>query len=211
MMWGYAPLTSEEIMEERQKRMLDTMREILQEGFLELGVKRYTVTEDWDEGTCRISCELSDASGEERWVVEGEGVGTIDALFGALKRRLSEQYPSLESIAFSQFSINGLIDEQHSGTNAQAEAVVGITNSEGREFVFKAQAPSISRAGIEATLRATEYFVNSEKTFVRLGEILEHYRSEGRAELVQKYTALMAEVVKNTSYSEVVEKIRSKL
>jgi hypothetical protein len=59
-----------------------------------------------------------------------------------------------------------------------------------------------------ATVAGVEYFVNSERTFVRLQEILEHYRKEGRAELVQKYTSLMSEVVENTSYSEVVERIR---
>ena len=94
---------------------------------------------------------------------------------------------------------------------ATAEATVGIVNSEGVEFIFKSTAPSVSRAGIQATVNAVVYFVNSEKTFVRLHEILEHYRSEGRMDLVDKYTDLMSRVVSNTSYSEVVEKIKDSM
>ena len=115
-----------------------------------------------------------------------------------------------------QFEIKGLMeggdqDGKGPGTSAQAEATVGIFNSEGREFIFKATAPSISHAGIQATILATEYFVNSEKTFLKIHDILQHYRKENRTDLVQKYTALMSEVVENTSYSEVVERVRSQM
>lgn len=198
-------------MSDNQEQMVARMKEILQEDYLHLSVKTYTLTEDLEAETCRISCELSHDNGDTI-TVEGEGVGTIDALFNALKTKLADEYPSLRSIRFSQFSIKGLMEDiDGQGAGATAEATVGITNSEGAEFVFKATAPSSSRAGILATLDGAEYFVNSERTFVRLHEILEHYRSEGRMDLVQKYTSLMTEVVKNTSYSEVVERIRAEL
>ena len=96
-------------------------------------------------------------------------------------------------------------------THAEAEATVGILNSEDREFIFKARDASVSRAGLQATVRAAEYFINSARTFVRLHDILNHYRNEGRSELVQKYTTLMSEVVENTSYSEVVERVRKQM
>ena len=88
---------------------------------------------------------------------------------------------------------------------------MGIVNSEEREFVFQTKQPSVSRAGIQATVDATEYFVNSERTYVRLHEILQHYRKEGRTDLVEKYTDLMSQVVQNTSYSKVVERIRESM
>lgn len=192
-----------------QQKMLSLMEEILQDDYVQLDVERYTLEEKFDEGKCRIICQMSD--GEEADVeVTGEGVGTIDALFAALRSHLAADYPSLKSIRFSQFSIRGLMssDDDAASTKAEAEATVGITNSEGREFVFQSKVPSVSRAGILATVQATQYFVNSERTYVRLHEILEHYRSEGRTDLVEKYTDLMSQVVQNTSYSEVVEQIR---
>jgi hypothetical protein len=179
---------------------------------MSLRVVSYTLTENLDENICRIQCELHD--GEDAIMVEGEGVGTIDALFDGLKSRLAGDYPSLESIRFAEFDIEGLIsseDGPETATEAEAKATVNIRNSEDKDFEFDARAPSVSRAGIQATVSAAEYFVNSERTYVRLHEILEHYRSEGRTDLVEKYTDLMSQVVENTSYSEVVERIRESM
>jgi hypothetical protein len=199
-------------MYEKQKKMVGLMKEILQEDYMSLRVVSYTLTENLDENICRIQCELHD--GEDAIMVEGEGVGTIDALFDGLKSRLAGDYPSLESIRFAEFDIEGLIsseDGPETATEAEAKATVNIRNSEDKDFEFDARAPSVSRAGIQATVSAAEYFVNSERTYVRLHEILEHYRSEGRTDLVEKYTDLMSQVVENTSYSEVVERIRESM
>lgn len=193
-----------------QEKMRSLMEEILQEDYVELAVDSYRLEEKFDEGRCRISCLMRDADGDQI-EVGGEGVGTIDALFAALRSHLAEDYPSLKSISFSEFTIRGLISSDEGteeSTKAEAEATVGIVNSEGREFVFQTKEQSVSRAGILATIEAAEYFVNSERTYVKLHEILEHYRNEGRTDLVEKYTDLMSQVVQNTSYSEVVEKIQ---
>lgn len=205
-------------METKQERMLIKMKEILQEETMDLNVRSYTVREDLEVleqegGSCRISCELAQDSGE-LMVVEGVGVGTIDAFFNALQAKLAHEYPSLRSIEFSEFSIQGLfsnVDGSASSTSAEAEATVGIINSEGREFIFKARASSVIRAGLQATVRGAEYFVNSERTFVKLHDIINHYKSEGRHDLMQKYTTLMSEVVENTSYSALVEHIRKQM
>lgn len=193
--------------------MIGKMKEVLQEEYLELELARYRLTEDLAEGTSEIECTLRRPDGTD-FAVEGTGVGAIDAFFTALRDHLADDYPSLKSIRFSEFKIEGLISSDvgpDQTTKAEAEATVGILNSEEREFIFKSKAPSVSRAGIEATLDAAEYFVNSERTYVRLHEILEHYRSEGRTDLVEKYTDLMSEVVGNTSYSEVLEEIKDEV
>ena len=192
-------------------RMIALMREILQDDYSEWTVRMYSLTESLEtESPCRITARLMRTNGSEL-LVEGEGVGSIDALFNGLKQRLGDDYPSLKSIRFSQFSINALVSGSGSGSDSVAEATVGILNSEDQEFIFTAKATSISRAGVEATIAAAEYFVNSEQTFVRLHEILEHYRETGRTDLVDKYTEIMSRVVANTSYSEVVENIKGKM
>lgn len=197
-------------MKSKQDSMVSLMMEILQDDYVKMSVKRYSLVEDLEQETARMNCQLLLADSTEL-AVEGQGVGTIDALFTGLRERLADDYPSLKSIRFSQFDIVGLISgaDGRDCAKSSAEATVGIRNSEDQEFIFKATAPSVSRAGILATVSAAEYFVNSEKTFVRLHEILEHYRSEGRTDLVDKYTELMSRVVENTSYSEVVERIKA--
>ncbi|MFB6264630.1 MAG: alpha-isopropylmalate synthase regulatory domain-containing protein [Bradymonadaceae bacterium] len=196
---------------EKQDEMIGKMKEVLQDDYVRLTLRKYTLTEDLEEGTCEIQCTLGDAD-DSTIDVRGTGVGAIDAFFAGLRQRLADDYPSLKSIRFSSFEIQGLLssdDGPRQTAKAEAEATVGIENSEGKEFVFQSTAPSVARAGLEATLEAAEYFVNSERTYVELHEILEHYRSEGRTDLVEKYTELMSEVVENTSYSEVVEEIRN--
>ncbi len=198
--------------EDKQEVMISKMKEVLQDDYLHLEVAKYTLNEDLEERqSCQIQCTLR-REDSSTLTVEGEGVGAIDAFFSGVQSRLADEYPSLKSIRFSKFEIEGLISSDagpDQTAKAEAEATVGIENSEGREFVFKSTAPSVSRAGLQATLQAAEYFVNSERTYIQLHEILEHYRSEGRTDLVDKYTDLMSEVVENTSYSEVVEQVRN--
>ena len=189
--------------------MVSLMREILQEDYLHLTMSSYTAHEDLAQGRTNLSCVLHDHTGG-RVVVEGQGVGIIDALFNALRAHWSAAHASLESIEFSSFEIQGLLSADHT-TRAQARAVVGVLNSEGRAFEFDATAASVGQAGVLAVLEATEYFVNSEKTFVKLYDIVRHHKEEGRADLVQKYTSLMSRVVANTSYSAVVEQIKGEL
>ena len=60
-------------------------------------------------------------------------------------------------------------------------------------------------------MKAVEYFVNSERAFVRMYKAREHYQKEGRDELVTKYTVLLAKMVANTSYSDVTARIKAEL
>lgn len=193
-----------------QEKMIGLMREILQDEYLELVVRAYTLTEELSEGRSQIKCQMTNKNGKDV-EVEGQGVGLIDAVFDGMRSYLAEDYSSLNSIRFSQFSIKGLISSDLESTKAEAQATVGIVNSVGKEFVFQTQEPSVSRAGIQATVNAAEYFVNSERTYIKLHEILNHYRSEGRTDLVEKYTDLMSQVVQNTSYSDVVEQIKREM
>lgn len=191
-------------MNEKQKSMIGLMKEILQEDYVAFSVKNYSISEQLNNASlCRLNACLINADGSD-FVVEGEGVGSIDALFNGLIKRLADEYPSVRSISFSQFEIKALLTTDKS-SKAEAEAVVGALNSEGKEFIFCSTAPSISRAGIEAVVQVAEYFVNSEKTFLKLKSILQHYRETGRTDLVEKYTDLMSRVVENTSYSGISE------
>lgn len=195
-------------LEQAQNDAIAQMRDVLQDGFLELQIARYTLEEDLAAGVCRVQCQVC-LNGADPVAVEGEGVGTIDALFNGLKRRFASEYPSLESIRFTGLFVKGLMTDskQQHGADAAAEARVEVANSTGRSFTFTATSGSVSRSSIEAVLAAVQYFVNSERTYVTLYLALQHYRSEGRADLVEKYTGLLAEMVRNTSYSAAVERL----
>lgn len=192
-----------------QQDAIARMREVLQDGFLTLRVQTYQVEEDVDAGRSAVLATIIEDPGDIRFVVEANGVGMIDALFSGLLDRYAGDHPSLRSIRFTGFSVRGLMTDTERGADAQAEAEIEVTNSYGATFTFGARSHSVSRASLEIVVAAVEYFVNAERAWVKMYEALQHYRGEGRTDLVQKYTAFLAEMVKNTSYSEVIEQLRA--
>jgi hypothetical protein len=194
----------------RQTKALETMRQVLGDEFLTLRVTQYSLTETFEDDHCVVTADVVENPGERRFTIEGKGVGMLDSFFEALCERYQGEHPSLETIKFSSFSVRGLMGESRGGhaTDAKAEALVGITNSAGTEFLFGAVSPSVSHSSIEGALEAVEYFVNSERAYVRIYKALQHYKQSGRPELVGKYTQLLAEMVQNTSYSHAVERLK---
>lgn len=186
------------------------MREVLGDDFRTFEVHRYEIREDFDDDHCTIRCEAVENPGERAFEVHARGVGMLDAFFSALRERYQGEFPSLESIRFSSFSVRGLMGDANAeqATDAKAEATVGVTNSKNTEFHFSALSPSVSHSSIEAVLAAVEYFVNSEQAYVRIYKALQHHKTSGRPEMVGKYTELLSEMVRNTSYSSAVERLQ---
>jgi hypothetical protein len=194
----------------KQQKALEQMRTVLGEDFLTLDVSDYELREDFDEEHCVVVCNVIEKPGDRRFKVEGKGVGMLDAFFSALCVRYQHEHPSLETIRFTHFDVRGLMGDARAerASDAKAEARIGVTNSAGMDFTFSAVSTSVSHSSMEAVLEAVEYFVNSERSYVRIYKALEHYRKEHRPELVAKYTDLLAEMVRNTSYSTAVERLK---
>jgi hypothetical protein len=197
-----------DVLTHQQSSALARMRDVLNEDFLTIELQRYSLTEDLGEGRVRFAgVALERPSGAVIEVV-GEGVGLIDAFFVGLIERYAPEHPSLRALRFTSFAVRGLMQESRSGsaTDAKAEATIGVTNSYGAEFSFRAVSSSVTFSCLDSVLGAVEYFLNSERAFLRISAALDHYRREGRPDLVSKYTDLLAEMVRNTSYSALVEK-----
>ncbi|MBI5481079.1 MAG: hypothetical protein HY906_19635 [Deltaproteobacteria bacterium] len=197
----------------KQERCLALMKEILRERFLDLAMVGYELREDFDASEARIVCRVRDVRTGETQVIEGQGVGIIDAFFHGLKARLAGRYKSLDTIRFSGFTVRGKMDTGRApaSSDALAEVTLGIRNSYGAEFAFTHASRSVTRSGLEATLSAAEYFVNSEVAFLAIHDALRDARAKHREDLVTTYTAMLAVLVENTSYSDVLEQKRQEL
>lgn len=194
-----------ELTSHQQEDALGRMRDVLQEDFLLLQVERYQFSEILSEQRCVFSGVVRQAPDGPEFTVEGSGVGLIDAFFSGLIHHFASDHPSLSALRFTSFAVRGLMAEtrQSTATDAKAQADVGVTNSYGREFVFRSITPSVTWSSLDAVVSAVEYFVNSERAYRRIQKALDHYRAQGRSDLVAKYTDLLAEMVRNTSYSEI--------
>ncbi len=195
----------------KQSDMLEKMRDVLGEEYVVLKIVGYQLDEDFETSVARIHCKLVEESTHNVTTIEGKGSGLVDACFHGLMGTLAETYPSLRTITFQDFLVKGIMATGEATALADAEAQVELTvaSTEGYTFTFCATSRSLGRASIEATLQAVSYFVNSEKAFIRIYNILKHYREKGRTDLVTKYQLLLSQMVQNTSYTEVIEQIKT--
>jgi hypothetical protein len=186
------------------------IRRVLGASFLELSLGHIAVDEDPSDGcTVRVSVLERGAKVE----VEGKGVGVVDALYGGLLGRYARDYQSLRTIELAGFKVEAQVDTKkgQAGVDAIGRVHLDVRNSEGRHFEFSDASRSVVASTARAVIEAVQYFVNAERAFVMLHNARRDAVSRGRDDLVQRYTAEMAEVVESTSYAEVIATIRKEL
>lgn len=197
----------------KQLEIIDLMRELLADSYTHLRVNRVLIEEDLEKQDTSVSCEVTDEATEEKFVIAGKGAGAIDAFFQAMVERFATEYPSLKTIRFSAFSVQARLDtrKEFSGADSEGEVTLEIENSEGKMFRFTHSSRSVIGSGIITTLLGMEYFINSERAFVSIYHAMKDAKERNRPDLVQRYTDTLAKLVQNTSYSEVISKLRKEM
>ncbi len=188
----------------------ELIRRILGDGYLELRLAKLQ-TEEVPELASRVTVEVTERGQVQ--TIEGEGVGPIDALWGALIGRYAREYQSLKSLTFAGFHVSAVIETKRrkAGLDALAKVEVAVVNSEGRRFEFSEESRSVTSSAARAVIAVAEYFVNAERAFVMLSHARKDAIARGRQDLVTRYTTELAEVVRSTSYAEVIESLRKEL
>ena len=185
------------------------IKHVLGTEFLALKPLRYTLTEALHEDSCELSVALA-TSGAAVGEVEfsGRGVGFVDALFAGLIEYYAREYPSLKTLAVQHFEVNGNMNTGNNrGTDAEVAVVLSVTNSDHERFVFENGARSLVAATCSVVFQMAEYFINSERAYITLYRALKDANARNRQDLVDAYQAQLAEVVKSTSYSEVIAQL----
>lgn len=199
-------------MPHRRTESEELITQVLGEDYLVLHVDRYELVEDvGNGGPCRVTATLRhEIDAKEKISIEGEGVGIIDALYHGMMAHYAQEFPSLETINFTGFSVSAKMETtQSKGADAEGLVALTVTNSDGNDFSFEHSGRSIVAAAIEVVVEALEYFVNSERAFVSVHKALKDAKARSRADLVQTYTGQLAQLVKTTSYSSVIEGIKA--
>ncbi len=195
-------------MEDKKKATREIMEQVLGDDYLSFSLISYNIQEDSDSNSS-IAVKISRSDQEEPITLEGRGVGAFDAFFVSLRQKFSEEFPSVKAIIFTELEAKSLPgSDLHHPTDALAEVSITIQNSYSDEITFTNRSRSLIRASLEGLLQAFEYFVNSERTYIRIYRAIEHYKKEGRTDLIDKYTSMLGVVVRNTSYTEVIEMLK---
>lgn len=196
---------------ERRATTHALIQRVLKADYLKLEIARYALTEEVATyGHCHARVELVAPADGPAAVLEGRGVGVVDAVYDGLINHFAGEFPSLTTLAFTGFKVEGQMEtsQRSLGADAVASVVLNVRNSEGIGFEFEARARSVLAASIDAVVQVGEYFVNSERAFIRVHRALVDARTRNRADLVERYTSQLAELVNTTSYTQVIERIR---
>lgn len=177
---------------------------------LKLKVDAYSLEENLETGVVEVRCNVHDERSGLREIIQGRGVGIVDAMFHGLVQLYSEKFSSLKSIRFADFAIKAHVDTGRGAarTDMAAEVTLRVANSEGREFVFTNASPSITRSSLAVVLKSVEFFINSERAFIEVYRALQHARKERRPDSIASYTTQMSTLVEATSYTETIASIR---
>ena len=100
---------------------------------------------------------------------------------------------------------------QGAGADAICSARLIVKNSDLVPFEFEVSGRSISIVSLTVVIEAVEHFINSERAFICVYRALSDARDRGRADLVERFTAHLSELVKTTSYTEVIAQIKKEM
>jgi hypothetical protein len=196
----------------RPHNNLDLIKRVLGSEYLEHEIVGLGCEEDFAEEKSKVRVDLKASEGNT-YSVEGEGVGLVDALTHALLQRFAPEYHSLETIEFTGFTVSAHFDTKHKpyGSDAVGEVTLQVRNSEGTQFAFADSSRSVASSAARAVLAAVEYFVNAERAYITLYKARKDAKERNRQDLVTRYTRELSEVVKSTSYAEIIEQMSREL
>ena len=189
---------------------LEVIRRVLGKDYLQLALKHLSVEEDPEVST-KVKVGVVDGGGPVE--IEGQGVGLVDAIYGALLGRFAVEYQSLKTISLAGFTVDADFETRKgkAGVDAVGKVTIDVVNSEGRRFTFSDSSRSVTTSVARAVLAVVQYFVNAERAFITLHKARKDALDRGRSDLVARFTAELAEVVESTSYAEVIANIRKEL
>jgi len=202
------PIIKRKTYTEDQKDMVSlVIKEVLSKDYKILKLNELLIKENIVANNTEILCKL--LFGSKKLTIKGVGKGPVDALFGALISNFSEEYCSLKNLRFARFSIEADIEKYlaSSRTDAMVEATLEIDN-DCSNLLFRKKASSISIVAAQVVLSAIEHFINAEKCVVKLYGDIQHAKKRNRGDIVNIYTQQLAEIVKNVSYENVINKIK---
>ena len=143
---------------------------------------------------------------KEEVLIQGEGVGLVDAGFNAYIDYFSEKHPSLSTISLSDvyFQIdtgNREVLDLKSKTLLKLE----FENDKKNKTCFSDRTQSMSFTAISVLTKAIEFYVNSELLFKRLKYLLDDAESRGRHDVASNFKYALTKVVEVTSYQSIAQ------
>ncbi len=205
-----APETDEMGLDPEAEAVDALARNVLSDNYLHFHLSSVQFSEDPVAGTATCEVTLQKSVTGDEVQVKGKGVGLLDAVFEGFLQAFSEEFPSLKTIEIADFTVASQFEDakgRRSDASAYAELV--MKNSEGTSFRFTHRTPSLTNSSVRVAVDALTFFINSERAYVQLHLALKDATERRRSDLVQRYRSQMGTLVRATSYSEVIERLKN--
>ena len=191
------------------------IKEVLNDRYIHLNLTHLKIEEDLQYNSSDALCEIEvtlSQNEQNSFILKSQGVGFLDAGYEALMNHYAQHYPSLQTLQFSSFDVRGEMETaKKAGADAACTVCLVILNHDRVPFEFEAQGRSMAVVALNVVLQAVEYFINSEKAFIAVYKALSDARQRGRQDLIDGYVAQLAELVKTTSYTQVIAQIKEEM
>jgi len=187
----------------------EIIKNILKRDYISLKLVELIIKENAIKEKTEVNCKL--LFRKKKLTIKGEGKGPVDALFSALVDNFSTEYCSLNNLHFARFSVEADVEKylRSSKTDAIVEATLEIDN-DCDALLFREKSISISFVSAKVVLAAIEHFINAEKCVTMLYNNIQNTKKRNRGDMTNIYTQQLAEIVKNISYENVIQKLKER-
>ena len=177
------------------------VEEILKENYVSMSVQNFILSES--EKT-KIECNIIFSNDWDDIFICGHGDGAIDALYTAMINQFSDKFISMRCVTFDDFTLNVKFKNSVRKSASPVEVKLALKNASERNIYFSAESRSIIKAAISVVVSACEYLINAERTILVLRDLIDNAYDRDRTDLVVNYRDKMIELVRITSYEEVL-------
>ncbi len=173
----------------RRQNVKNLFDKILKRGKTELIPLSIDISESIEDGLTTVNLSLTEKSYHSvkvKFLKDIKAKGYVDGLFKGLQEEYKESYPTLNRIKLIDLSVIPTIKKTSSvGSDAKTNVSLSVNVDQHGEAEFYHRSRSMVRSSFFAVLKAFEFYINCERTFVNLKNILEDAQSRNRGDIIQ--------------------------
>ena len=191
----------------KRKQVVDLFGEILKKEKLSLQPKFIQIIENSEQDDTICSFEYLSQVNNLKQDIKVEntiGAGFVDCVFSTMKEKYQNEFNSLENIRLLNLSVrpnfNYRKDSLGSGASVQVCLKLEIKSSDYAEFCHTSN--SLVNSGFAAVLSAFEFYINCEKCFYVLKDILQNAKERNRFDTVDRCLVGLSSITEFNRYAK---------
>ena len=148
--------------------------------------------------------KTSDEEGKIVTIENAEGKGFLDCLFQGLHNHYKQDFPSLEKIKLVDLIVKPAIFKKKKSFGSDASAYtafkVEVSKKGLVEFVYESR--SLVYSGFCTALKIFEFYINCEKSFIKLQNILEDANQRNRQDIAENCKFDLSKITQMNTYEK---------